>query len=865
MKRSLLKKVLCSGLAMVLTVGLCACGGGNGDDTPGGNGGGIGGIGGNNNKADSNAALAKENVYKYREIAIEGLGGKDISISFPATVYRDGMIYMVMQTYDWSISNSEQLKLLTMKQDGSDVKLIDLEQPKTELTPEELNGESNQEGMGGGATVLPMPRATVNDVMMPAVEVEDVPAADVVIEDAEVGDMPVVDIPIEDDFSNVWENSSYGAYAFGTDGKLYANRRYYYEYYGDANYISINKQYVTCWNTDGTVAWETEIGEFNTEEEWVYISHMSVDATGKVNLLLAGDNAYNVQVDATSVSEKKPLQEEIANLFMNYGSIVSRPDGTLLVTYYDENDWSKMYITTYNPSDGTLGEAKTMPTSFSTAGYYTVHGGQVSDLIYSGDDGVYTYNMGDVESTQKMNFINSDLNISNFDNLVELNEKSFLGMFRENYGDIKVGIFTYVAPEDIPDKSVLVLAGNWIGVDLKQRIVEYNRSSGKYRIVVKEYDAYTEEEGWQAGYTMLNNDIITGKMPDILITDGLPTDNYASKGLLADIKALIAKDEELSKVEFTENVFDAYSVKDKLYYIIPGFYVNTLIGKSSVVGDRNTWTMADMQALHKSLPEGTEMFGELTRNYFFDMMMQYCGSDLVDVNTGKCDFNSDYFIEMMEYAKSLPTELDDDYYGEDFWMTYESRYREGRTVLMSMSISDVPSMNYTVNGMFGEDVSYIGFPTASGQGSYVSAINSYALSAKSKHLDAAWDFMRYYLTEEYQKEMGWGLSVHKNLLVENAQKATQRPYYLDENGEKIEYDDYFYMNGEEIKLDPMTQAQVDEVVDFALSVNKRYYNNTEVLNIINEEMGGFFDGKKPARDVAAIIQSRVQLYVDENR
>ena len=37
------------------------------------------------------------------------------------------------------------------------------------------------------------------------------------------------------------------------------------------------------------------------------------------------------------------------------------------------------------------------------------------------------------------------------------------------------------------------------------------------------------------------------------------------------------------------------------------------------------------------------------------------------------------------------------------------------------------------------------------------------------------------------------------------------------------------------------------------------------INIVNEEAALFFDGQKSARDVAGVIQSRVQIYVDENQ
>ena len=354
-------------------------------------------------------------------------------------------------------------------------------------------------------------------------------------------------------------------------------------------------------------------------------------------------------------------------------------------------------------------------------------------------------------------------------------------------------------------------------------------------------------------------------MPDILLTSGLPVENYVSKGLLADVGKLIEKDEELSQVEFVQNVLDAYSVDGKLYYVIPNFRVSTVIGKTSIVGDRTSWTMADMKELMSTLPEGTNMLGEMTRDSFMYTMMDFCGADFIDVSTGKCEFDSQNFLDMMEFAKELPEELSEDYFGEDYWRNYESQYRDNRTILRNLYIGRLRDVNSTINGSFGEPVSYIGFPTESGMGSYVQAEDSYAISARSANIDGAWDFLRFYLTDEYQKELNWGMPIQMKYFMEAAQEATQRPYYLDENGNKEEYDDYFYMDGEEIKLDPMSQEQVDELVNFIFSINKCYYGNSDITTIINEEMPSFFSGQKSAQEVAKIIQSRAQLFVNENR
>ncbi len=827
MKKGFWKKALGLSMAAMLTLGLCACG-----DTDDGGSGGSGGIGGG--KKDPNMALAKENVYKFDEFILPDMNADSYDVQ--ASTVKGDILYMILRTYTWateSYGSSQGNVLLSIKTDGTDAKIIDLEMPGEEETSDLPETEET-------------PAAT------------EAPSADDLIAD----DMAVV---VPD--MNVWEDSYYSNYVIGNDGCIYAIRTYYYEDYSDPeNYISINTTYVTCWNEDGSLAWENELPNLQTEDEWVYVSNLFAGTDGSVNLILNGSNAYTMIVSKDNVGEKKPMPEEVADIVNNVSNMLPQADGTLLALHYDVDDWSKMMATVYNPATNTVGETVNLPASFGWSGYQSLNAGVVSDLIYSTYNGVFSLNLGDTDGILKMDFINSDLNITNLMTIVELDENTFVGVFRENYdSELKAGLFTYVAPENIPDKGVLVLGGTYINNDIRQRVVEFNRNSETYRIVVKNYDQYNTAEDYNAGTTQLNNDIITGQMPDILIASGLPVDNYIAKGLLADIGAMIAADPELSQVEYVQNVFDAYKVNGTLYHVIPNFNISTVIGKTSIVGDRTSWTMADMQALIKTLDPETEIISELTRSYFFNMALQFCGSDFVDVETGKCEFNSPAFIELMEFAKTLPEEMSEDYYGEDYWMYYESRFRENRTILMQTGIYSIQNMNYTINGNFGEPVSFIGFPTAEGQGSYLSANESYVISSRSLYPEGAWEFVRYYLTEEYQSERGWGLPTIKSLFMEQANEATKRPYYLDADGNKVEYDDYFWMNGEEIILEPMSQEQVNEIVDFILSVDKINYYNQEVTNIINEDMEAFYSGQKTAQDVAAIIQSRVQIYVEENR
>lgn len=877
MKKEWMKRAAAAGLSLTLAAG------------------GLSGCGGSGIDKEKNA-MAKECVYSYQEFNIPKLDGDYINMmsSFEA----EGRVYTLMQVEHYTENWYTDYHMLSFQTDGADAQDILLEVNKTVLTEEEMNsGNDPEDGDGGKTEVdpgivvpLPMPRAAVE---APEVSVgtdldpdagtsdnSDSTSDGEVAADGDnsaddkisVDDSFFVDddMAVDDDFidsgeyDNTWEYSSLGNFTYGS-GAVYGIRNYRFENY-ETGY-RVNKNYICCWNLDGTVKWETEIAGSQDGDEWIWIQAMSASEDGKLTVILSSEEMYLVTVSPSGeMSDRKKLSPEVSDVFNSYRMLAPIGDGNFFVIYYDSDDWTKQYAVEYDAAADTLSKPIEIPSAILYANNGLLKIGTHSDLIYCTSSGLFTYNYGDEEGKKIMDYINSDLFITSLQNVIEIDDTHFVGMFYESYdrSQLKAGMFTHVPPEDIPDKRVMVLAGMWVDRDIQQRVIEFNRGSQEYRITIKDYSEYNSYDDYEAGRTKLNNDIVTGNMPDILVaSSNLPIENYIAKGWLADINDYIKKDEELSKEEFLQNVFDAYSVKGKLYYVIPSFSVSTMVAKSALVGDRTSWTMSDMMELQKSLPEGTTMIESMTRSYFFDSVLRFCGNDFIDVETGKCTFDSEAFINLMEFAKSLPEEI---VYDDDYWMNYESIYREDKTILMNAYIGSVAGFNYTLNGTFGEDISYIGFPSSGGKGAYLSYDRAYCISSRSKNGDGAWEFLRYYLTDEYQESITrYNLAVQKDIFEERAQEALNRPYWIDEEGEKHEYDDYFYMNGESFVLEPMTQEQIDKLVNYIYSVDNAYFYNPDIVNIIKEEVEAYFTDQKEAAEVANIIQRRAQVYVDENR
>lgn len=856
MKKKFWKRLPVLGLTAVMTAGLCACGGGKDGDEPSSGG-------------ATSSSLAKEHVYRVQDIELPQLyspGNGNIQVR--ATAEYDGRVSIVLQVYDYGNDYSEEdFRIVSMNTEGAEVSVTALEIPESEET-------------GGNAAVTEEESAEAETEEAGAAETEDGEQAEDF--DAADPDFGVGDVGTE----NSYTYSNYYPFVISDGGMIYAVKTNYFEDWSDPeNYVSERTYSIFCWNADGTYAWEKTLDEFNGDDNgdtYTWFNNFFRGTDGKLYLLMSvsgEETTYQkIRLDEDgTLGEGEPLSEETNKVLQNQDQLITQTDGSLFIVYRDEEDWTKTYYTTYDICTDTLGESKDFPSTISYVYDYNVMTtGKNHDLIFTGSGGIYSWDEGKENGELMVDFVNSDIYVESVYGLAELTKDSFIAFYSESWDEsMKAGVFTYVDPAEIQDKEVLVLAGRWIYSDMKKRVIEYNRSSEEYRIVLKDYSNYNSYEDYEAGLTKLNTDITTGGMPDILVADGLPIANYISKGLIADIDELIAKDEELSKTEFMQNAFDAYRVNGKLYYIVPDFEVYSFMAKEKWVGDKESWTMEDMQQALAAMPEGALAFGADTgRENFLNLVMCYCGNQFVDVSTGKCAFNTDDFISMLEYAKTLPTSEEsaggyDDEYWDDYWTNYQSQYREDRTLMMQVNFWRFDEMASSINGYFGEDVSFVGFPTESGNGSYIQCSNTYVLSAKSKHLDAAWDFMRYYLTDEYQKNSVSYFPVQKEAFYEKSKEALERPYwtYEDENGETVKeyYDLTIYINGEDVPYDPLTQEQLDQVIAFIESVHNPYYYNEEIMNIINEEAEAFFSGQKDAKAVAELIQSRVQLYVDENR
>ena len=644
-------------------------------------------------------------------------------------------------------------------------------------------------------------------------------------------------------------NSGGGAFTADAEGNIYS-LVYQYASYEEGD--TTDKIYLEAYGKDGSELWKIHLNENQTEGDYFYVSSLLCDDNKQLILDSSrGIEIYDQQGNPVKMIEKSTTED---------CRLLRIRDGKFAVA---SSDGSKASIQTVDLQSGAYGTKTTLPFNYYR---YQVMNGLYYDIYLCDDYGVYGYNIGDAELTKVMDFISSDFSGSYLYQASFIAEDTFVAYYYDDDG-VQLSKFVKVPAEEVADRIELTLGCYYLNQDVKQKLVEFNKNSEQYKIIIRDYTTYDTMDDYTQGLTRLNADIVSGDVPDIMILNSqMPVESYIAKGVFADLNEFLEKDSQVKKEDLMPNVLKALSTEDGLYRIAPSFSVTTFAGKTADVGAEPGWTMEEAMALLASKPEGTQLLSEMTSSGFMYYAMWICGQEYVDWGKGECHFDTEGFKKILEYANSLPREIDysavmDD---ESYWAEMETQYRSGKTILNFQYLSGFRDYAYAKQGVFGEDITMVGFPTENGLGGCLNIDQTMAISALSKNQEAAWEFLKNFFTEEYQDSLGYDFPVRISSMKKLEEAAWEKPYFINEDGNKETYDDYIYVGGVEMELVPLTQEETGAVLDYIMSLDNICIYNEELNNIITEETESYFSGQKTVDEVVDIIQSRTKIYVSEN-
>jgi len=598
-----------------------------------------------------------------------------------------------------------------------------------------------------------------------------------------------------------------------------------------------------------------DISHLAGNAEYFYISTLNIDDEGNIYLAASAGDSYNIYVLGNDGSLQFKL--DVGNWI---DSLIRMPDGTIAAMRDVDNadGWSRS-LTRIDYAAKTWGSTVDIP----RYAWQVFQGGGDYDIVFIDNNTLKGLESATGESVKLLNWLESGVINDNIQNITILPDGRIMCTSqtwdRRTYeSNFELIIMTKIPYSELPEKTVLTLATVWLDWTLRSHIVQFNRSNPDYRIQIIDYSEFNTDEDWGIGLTKLSTDIIAGRVPDMLDISNLPFKQYVTRGLLEDIYEYIDADPQLNRSDFIENAFRVAELDGGLYRMFPSFYVSSIVGSPGVVGESMGWNMDEFKTVLSANPQADMPIGQwLIKSSFLSEALTLGMDAYVDWAAGTANFSGNDFIQLLEFANTFPEEFTFDYDNDVYIEEYEL-IAQGRQILSQIYLSDFNSVQW-YSQMFGGDIVFKGFPTENRNGNSLIVHSGLAITSRCTNKDGAWEFMRTFLTADWQREnIDWSFPTNKVAFDEKLKDAMTEK-------EEDEIYTYYKMDGMEFRQTAVTQQEADRIVALINSVSSIASYDEALMNIIMEGASDYFSGLSSAQDAARVIQSRASIYIAEQR
>ncbi len=403
------------------------------------------------------------------------------------------------------------------------------------------------------------------------------------------------------------------------------------------------------------------------------------------------------------------------------------------------------------------------------------------------------------------------------------------------------------------EKETVTLGVVMTTQDLEQTAAEFNRYSDRYRVEIVDY--FAQAESYEEAASRLNLDAVTGKAPDIIAVSGINYSMFCEKGVLADLYEFMGKDGDISRDMLVQSVVKACESHGKLYSIAPSFQLHSMWGYSDVTEGRTGVTFEELQRLLANSGKDINAIAGFSADE--PVLTNLCSASMdefVDWENGTCDFEGEYFSSLLLFAK--------EYAGDYNGMTHGESIMRWETVLSLGIISSVA--DYQIQkALYGDKISFIGYPAAEGSGTSVAfTLSEVAVNAASANQAGAWEFVKFYLLHGYD---GRGFPVVEEQFEQVLASSMREHYSISQDRVEKMSNGYYDAGSFIIYVYEASREEVDAVIALVESAENRYKTCPAIQNIINEEAEMYFQGQADLRGTAEKIQSRVSLLLQESR
>lgn len=398
------------------------------------------------------------------------------------------------------------------------------------------------------------------------------------------------------------------------------------------------------------------------------------------------------------------------------------------------------------------------------------------------------------------------------------------------------------APAQTDGKTKLVIATiksdlNLMGLDLdlSKTVSRFNKENLDYYVEILDYSqngAISREDA----LTKLNTEIISGKFSaDMLCFSNISPYPYITRSLMLDLQEKISQDPSFSLDDIA--ALKAFMVQDGLYFLGSSFFFETAVGDSSYFGGRYGWTLQEYLDFEAANPEGWIIYN-ITQDYFFRCVASRYMRTAIDWQAGTCDFDNPNFIGILEASKRIMDKPESDdhllyAYGGD-------SISSGELVVDFVYVTNFYNLAQAQRNSSCK-LSYVGWPTVDGScGTDINVHCPVGILARSNNTDGCWEFLKYMVMTGGDDYSFTTYMPNLEAAYEAAMKDEEAPFQLTEEDREV----FFNL--------------------LSTIENPTIYDTT-ARNIILNESADFFNDRKTASETAKIIQSKISLYIAEQK
>lgn len=444
-----------------------------------------------------------------------------------------------------------------------------------------------------------------------------------------------------------------------------------------------------------------------------------------------------------------------------------------------------------------------------------------SGAVYANaGDFVYRYDTDEKKWKECFAWIAVALRGETLISMAELNPRLFACVFEDD----NTVYIVKTQLREVDRKEVVIGALGDRHVQLDRLVALFNSRNKEYYATVKYYN----EE------TILLAELVTDNAPDLLEISNVQIPLTPEK--FEDIMPYLNQDDLIGPGDLVEGMLQSQMVNGQLTSLAASAWMLTLVAAEKDVGSEPGWTLEELKSVAANMEEGRRVFPEWMTSEQLLFWVSTAGlGQFIDWDTMQCNFDSEEFIELLEFCAEMPLLEDLSTYTSDF---------DEKNLLRIWPLQRLLLLENLHHNFSGEKYTLIGFPNAEGKtGSFFEPAEMevmFAIPQRSGQKDGAWQVIREMILPEYQKTVTF-LPINRHVMEAGIEELLQ---------------------DRELHI---TREDVDKVMAVINQTDIYIHYHMQIYDMIVEEGMYYLYGEKSAEEVARLIQSRVSLYLDEHR